>query len=93
MIYTSRITSKGTTTIPADIREKLGLKPGSEVRFEEDAKTGAITLEPMPSIEEVRSMNQALLKKLGTTDILKNYKAGDGFAAHVKEKYGDISKS
>ena len=28
-----RITQKGQVTIPKDIREKLGVKPGSSVRF------------------------------------------------------------
>ncbi|GIW60646.1 MAG: hypothetical protein KatS3mg087_1712 [Patescibacteria group bacterium] len=28
-----RVTKKGQVTIPKDIREKLGIKPGSSVRF------------------------------------------------------------
>jgi AbrB family looped-hinge helix DNA binding protein len=28
-----RVTEKGQVTIPKDIREKLGIKPGSSVRF------------------------------------------------------------
>jgi antitoxin PrlF len=31
----SRMTQKGQVTIPADVREKLGLKPGDVVQFEE----------------------------------------------------------
>jgi AbrB family looped-hinge helix DNA binding protein len=31
-----RLTSKGQVTIPADIREKLGLLPNTEVEFEID---------------------------------------------------------
>jgi AbrB family looped-hinge helix DNA binding protein len=31
-----RITSKGQVTIPAEIREKAGLVPGTEVEFEMD---------------------------------------------------------
>ena len=34
-----RITSKGQVTIPADIREKAGLLPHTEVAFEYDGKT------------------------------------------------------
>jgi AbrB family looped-hinge helix DNA binding protein len=34
-----RITSKGQVTIPADIREKAGLLPHTEVEFEFDGKT------------------------------------------------------
>jgi AbrB family looped-hinge helix DNA binding protein len=33
-----RITSKGQVTIPADIREKAGLLPHTEVAFEFDGK-------------------------------------------------------
>jgi antitoxin PrlF len=29
----STLTSKGQTTIPKDIRERLGLKPGDRIRF------------------------------------------------------------
>ena len=31
-----RVTSKGQVTIPIEIRERLGLHPGSEVEFELD---------------------------------------------------------
>lgn len=34
-----RITSKGQVTIPADIRERAGLLPHTEVTFEFDGKT------------------------------------------------------
>ena len=34
-----RITSKGQVTIPADIREKAGLLPQTEVDFEFDGKS------------------------------------------------------
>ncbi len=33
-----RITSKGQVTIPVDIRERAGLLPNTEVRFEFDGK-------------------------------------------------------
>jgi AbrB family looped-hinge helix DNA binding protein len=34
-----RITSKGQVTIPADIRERAGLMPHTEVDFEFDGRT------------------------------------------------------
>lgn len=34
MIYTNAITSKGQVTIPKDLRDKIGLKPGQSARFE-----------------------------------------------------------
>ncbi len=35
MSETTRITRKGQTTIPQDLREKYGLEPGDEVVWEE----------------------------------------------------------
>jgi AbrB family looped-hinge helix DNA binding protein len=37
-----RITSKGQVTIPADIRERAGLLPHTEVEFEFDGKVVSI---------------------------------------------------
>ena len=92
MIYTAKITSKGTTTIPADIREELGLKPGSEVRFDKNTKTGKVSFEKVPTIEEIHAMNKEIMKKNGTEKTLDNYKSGDGFRWHVEQKYGKFRK-
>jgi len=32
----SKITTKGQVTIPKDVRERLGLRPGDEIEFVED---------------------------------------------------------
>jgi AbrB family looped-hinge helix DNA binding protein len=40
-----RLTSKGQVTIPKRIRDQLGLKPGSEVEFEQ-AESGKVLLAP-----------------------------------------------
>ena len=32
----SKVTSKGQVTIPKDVRERLGLRPGDEIEFVED---------------------------------------------------------
>ena len=34
MIYSSNLTSKGQVTIPKILRDKIGIKPGQEARFE-----------------------------------------------------------
>lgn len=34
----SRITSKGQVTIPKDVRDRLGLRPGDEIEFVEDRR-------------------------------------------------------
>jgi antitoxin PrlF len=40
----SRLTKKYQATIPALVREKLGLKPGDSIMFEESKPTGTIVL-------------------------------------------------
>lgn len=86
MTYKTILTSKGTTTIPVEIRRKLGIEPGMFVSFEEN-QAGDYVLKREQTIEEVRAMNKAVMKQQGTSDIA--YKSGDGFAAHVIEKYGE----
>lgn len=44
---TSRITSKGQVTIPAEIREELGLKPRDSVQFSREG--GRVFIEPFES--------------------------------------------
>lgn len=44
-----RITSKGQVTIPIEIRERLGLLPNTEVRFEVEGNTVRIVREENPS--------------------------------------------
>lgn len=56
------VTSKGTTTIPKEIRDYLGVKPGSSVQFTKD-KTGNVKLSRVYTLEEIRQRNQAHIKK------------------------------
>jgi AbrB family looped-hinge helix DNA binding protein len=42
------VTSKGQVTIPAEIREYLGIKPRDKVQFEVDAD-GSVRVSPAPS--------------------------------------------
>lgn len=34
MVYTNVLTSKGQVTIPKELRDKIGLKPGESAKFE-----------------------------------------------------------
>jgi AbrB family looped-hinge helix DNA binding protein len=44
----STVTSKGQVTIPKEVRDELGLKPGDRVEFIKDA-SGKTTLQPIRS--------------------------------------------
>jgi AbrB family looped-hinge helix DNA binding protein len=85
---TTVITSKGTTTIPKEVRDSLGLVPGSSVNF--TVKNGVAYIERALTLDEVRAQNARLIPKviaaLPTTKILEM--AREKKAAELKEKYG-----
>jgi AbrB family looped-hinge helix DNA binding protein len=89
MTYSTILTSKGTTTIPKEIRDELGMLPGSIVSFTKDSSTGQYSILRPKTIEDIRKVNQAAMLREGT--IGYEYKSGDGFNAHVAKKYG-VSK-
>jgi AbrB family looped-hinge helix DNA binding protein len=51
---TAAVTSKGQITIPTEIREKLGLKPGDQVRFIE-GEHGEYILKPKAEFVEPKA--------------------------------------
>jgi AbrB family looped-hinge helix DNA binding protein len=54
----SRVTSRGRVTIPKEIREHLGLKPGDLVAFVQ--RGGEVVLQPnSPALEDLRGSIQA----------------------------------
>jgi AbrB family looped-hinge helix DNA binding protein len=55
-----RITSKGQVTIPIEIRERLGLLPHTEVRFEVEGNAVRILREEKPA----GSRGQRLLERM-----------------------------
>lgn len=85
---TTVITSKGTTTIPKEVRDSLGLVPGSSVNF--TVKNGVAYIERALTLDEVREQNARLIPKeildLPTTKIIEM--AREKKAAELKEKYG-----
>ena len=79
-----RITSKGQVTIPQDIREKAGLLPNTEVRFE--YVRGEVILKPLgkpkskgwQAIEKSRgTMNNPMFKGWTTEKIMQYLRGGD----------------
>ena len=80
-MYETTITSQGTISIPAPLRKKYALKPGEKLIVED---SGKIIISKAPNIDELRRINKAALKGKK----VPVYKSGDGFAAHVLEKYG-----
>lgn len=47
------LSQKGQATIPKELREKHGIKPGSRVRIRENEQ-GEIVVEPLSSLQEFR---------------------------------------
>lgn len=50
MIYESTVTSKGTITLPASIRKKLGIVEGRKVRIQ--LRAGSISVKPRDGWDE-----------------------------------------
>ena len=50
-VYRARITSKGQVTIPAAVREELGLRAGDEITFE--PKTLRFAAAPRPKLSDL----------------------------------------
>jgi AbrB family looped-hinge helix DNA binding protein len=85
MIYKTILTEKGTTTIPKDIRKKLGLKSGMLVSFVQNDETGDFIIKRSRTIDEIREANMAAMQLAKTTG--KEYTSGAGFGTHIDEKF------
>jgi len=79
-MYKTKITSQGTISLPAALRQKYGLKPGETVTLEDN---GRITIVKNPDFETLRSQNSKYTKPK-PEELL----GGDGFTSHVAERYG-----
>jgi AbrB family looped-hinge helix DNA binding protein len=62
-----RITSKGQVTIPAELREKLGFLPSTEVRFEEDGD--GLRLVRIPAEKGTSRGRQAVMSLRGSATV------------------------
>lgn len=79
-MYQTKITSQGTISLPAALRQKYGLKAGEVVTIEDNGK---ITIVKNTDFETLRNQNSKYLKPEQA-----DYKSGDGLAAHVNNRYG-----
>lgn len=50
----SKITAKGQTTVPKEVRDALGLKPGDRVTYE--VREGTVTLKRQPTFRDIAGM-------------------------------------
>ena len=92
MTYYSTMTSKGQITLPADVRQKLNIKPGQRVAINVN-KRGEAVIEPQVDLEDLRRRTREELAAQGTSldelrKRLEHYQNGDGIAAAVREEYG-----
>lgn len=79
-MYKTKITSQGTISIPAALRQKYGLKAGETVTVTD---TGTINIVKNSDFEELRQRNAKYIKKEPFV-----HSGGDGLAAYVTDKYG-----
>lgn len=91
MTYSSIVTSKGTITLPAGIRKRLGITKGKRVNIELHGDT--ISIKPQGGWEEMMQVGEemrAYLRKKGTpvTDIEQLRAETDKIKiAEYKKKY------
>ena len=73
-LETSTVTSKGQLVVPARIRRRFGIKPGTEVRFIE--REGEIVFQPVTK-EFIRSLQGSLRDEGPATGELLRERAAD----------------
>ena len=56
MAFVSKITSKGQTTIPAELRAELGLSPGDTIRYVRDEDGSYRIVKLSGTFEDLRGM-------------------------------------
>ncbi len=50
MTYTAKVTAKGTITIPVNVRRRLGLIEGGEIKYKYNLETGKYSISAVPSL-------------------------------------------
>lgn len=81
------VTMKGTTTIPKQVRNELGIKSGDRVHFEMN-KDGDYVLRKDLTLEEVRIMNEKYTKNAPKRTIQEEKQfIQEGRAKEAVERY------
>jgi antitoxin PrlF len=65
-----RVTQKGQVTIPLDVRQALGIRPGSEVGFQLDERGARLVVDRERIASEIERMRGAGDIELSTEEIL-----------------------
>ena len=65
-----RVTQKGQVTIPLEVRQALGIEPGSDVRFELDVAGARLVVGSGQVTSEIKRMRGAGDVELSTDEIL-----------------------
>jgi bifunctional DNA-binding transcriptional regulator/antitoxin component of YhaV-PrlF toxin-antitoxin module len=90
MRTTINLTSKWQLTLPAKVRQDMGLgQDDTKVTGVYDPAAKRFYIEKPTSIDQLNSMNQKILKErqVSATD----YKSGDGFRRHVAKSQSHTS--
>jgi len=65
-----RVTQKGQVTIPLEVRQALGIRPGSDVEFEVDEQGARLLVDRVHAAGEIERMRGAGDVELTTDEIL-----------------------
>ena len=78
----SKVTAQGRTSIPAEIRRKLGIVPGSVVEWEQDGQRVIVRRVGRYSSEDI---HRALFKEPPRPRTLEELK--EGISQYIREKH------
>lgn len=78
----SKVTAQGQISVPAEVRRKLGLSPGSVLEWEEDGERIVVRRAGRHSSEEIHRQLFAKGPKPRNTSELK-----EGIRRHMRKKY------
>lgn len=78
----SKVTSQGQISVPAEIRRKLGIGPGSVLEWDEEGDRVIVRRVGLYSSEDIHQAVFRHVPKRRTTEELK-----EGIAEHIRKKH------